>query len=364
MLRRINQPDLGKLEVFRLEKDARSRVIVQFVVVTLVLAFLSIGVAQKVIRVTTTTVITLPGTTKVTTITKPGTTGVLTVIHGGYRVIHIEMRPDQECVIVVEGKPATAVTIPGTTFPGTTIVYTVPKTVYETTITRVEGGTTRTTTGFEYLTMTVKTGMGPVAVTMTIPALIYGKILEHCKRITVTMVDRLEVKEPMTVELVLPGYTSKGTVFTMPTLLLTGSVTATKTVTRSGATYTITIESAGTTMIKTISAPGTTITKTITIPPRTITKKIVYTTTISGKPSTETTRPTKPPTPPKPTKPHKPPRPPKPKPTPTPTTTVAAGILGLPTFMLMAIIVIVAVALVAVAIYFLRRPRTPPSEKI
>ena len=351
-----------------MEKDARSRVIVQFVVVTLVLAFLSIGVAQKVIRVTTTTVITLPGTTKVTTITKPGTTGVLTVIHGGYRVIHIEMRPDQECVIVVEGKPATAVTIPGTTFPGTTIVYTVPKTVYETTITRVEGGTTRTTTGFEYLTMTVKTGMGPVAVTMTIPALIYGKILEHCKRITVTMVNRFEVKEPMTIAFMFPGFTLKGRVITMPTLLVTGSVTATETVTRSGATYTTTIERAGTTMVKTVSAAGTTITKTITLPPKTITKKIVYTTTISGKPPTETTKPAKPPKtkpkPPKPTKPHKPPRPPKPKPTPTSTTTVAAGILGLPTFMLMAIIVVVAVVIMAVAIYFLRRPRTPPPEKI
>ena len=349
-------------------KDARSRIFVQVVVITLVLAFLSIGVAQKVIRVTTTTVITLPGTTKVTTITKPGTTGVVTVIHGGYRVVHIEMKPDQECVIVVEGEPVSVVTIPGVSFPGTTAVYTIPKTVYETTITRVEGGTTRTTTGFEFLTMTAKTAMGPVTMTMTIPAPIYGKIIEYCKRITVTVIDRFEASEPMTIAFRLPGFTLRGRVITIPTLLVTGSVTATETVTRSGATYTTTIERAGTTMVKTVSAAGTTITKTITLPPKTITKKIVYTTTISGKPPTETTKPAKPPKtkpkPPKPTKPHKPPSPPKPKPTPTSTTTVAAGILGLPTFMLMAIIVVVAVVIMAVAIYFLRRPRTPPPEKI
>ena len=346
-----------------MEKDARSRILVQVVVITLVLAFLSIGVAQKVIRVTTTTVITLPGTTKVTTITKPGTTGVVTVIHGGYRVIHIEMRPDQECVIVVEGEPVSVVTIPGVSFPGTTAVYTIPKTVYETTITRVEGGTTQTTTGFQFLTMTTETAMGPVTMTMTIPAPIYGKIIEYCKRITITIVVRFEVKEPMTVAFMFPGFTFKGTTITMPTLRVTGSVTATETVTKPGTTFTTTIEKAGTTMVKTVGAPGTTITKTITLPPKTITKKIVYTTTISGSPSTETTRPTKPPRPPKPPKP-KPPRPPKPKPTPTPTTTAAAGIFGLPTFMLMAIIVIVAVAVMAVAIYFLRRPRTPPPEKI
>ena len=347
-----------------MEKDARSKILVQVVVITLVLAFLSIGVAQKVIRVTTTTVITLPGTTKVTTITKPGTTGVVTVIHGGYRVIHIEMRPDQECVIVVKGEPVSVVTIPGASFPGTTAVYTIPGTVYETTITRVEGGTTRTTTGFEFLTMTTETAMGPVTMTMTIPAPIYGKIIEYCKRITITIVDRFEVKEPMTVAFMFPGFTFKGTTITMPTLLVTGSVSVTKTTTRLGTTFTTTIEKTGTTMVKTVSAPGTTITKTITLPPKTITKKIVYTTTISGKPPTKTTRSTKPPRPPKPSKPHKPPRPSKPKPTPTPTTTAAAGILGLPTFMLMAIIVIVAVVIMAVAIYFLRRPRTPPPEKV
>jgi len=335
-----------------LNKSSRSKIMAQVVVITIALALLSIGVAQKVIRVTTTTVITLPGTTKVITITKPGTTGVMTVVHGGYRVIRVEMRPDQECVIVVEGEPVSVVTIPGVSFPGTTVLYTIPKTVYETTITQVEGGTTRTTTGFEFLTMTSEIAMGPVTMTMTIPAPIYGKIMEYCKRITITMVNRFEVKEPMTVALMFPGFTLKGSAITMPTLLITGSIIATKTTTRPGTTYTTTIEEAGTTMVKTITAPGTTITKTTTLPPKTITKKTVYTTTISGKPSTEITKPTKPPKPPKPTK-------TKPKPTPSPTTTAAAGIFGLPTFMLMAIVIVVVVVIAAVAIFLLKRPRTP-----
>ncbi|OYT68163.1 MAG: hypothetical protein B6U65_00155 [Candidatus Wolframiiraptor sp. EX4484-121] len=349
-----------------MEKDARSKILVQVVVITLVLAFLSIGVAQKVIRVTTTTVITLPGTTKVITITKPGTTGVVTVVHGGYRVVHIEMRPNQECIIVVEGEPVSVVTIPGVSFPGTTAVYTIPGTVYETTITRVEGGTTRTTTGFEFLTMTAKTSMGPVTLTMTIPAPIYGKIMEYCKRITITMIDRFEASEPMTIAFRFPGFTLKGRVITMPTLLVTGSITATKTTTRPGTTYTTTIERAGTTMVKTVSAPGTTITKTSTLPPKTITKKIVYTTTISGKPPTETTKPAKPPkTKPKPPKPKKP-KPPRPSPelTPSPTTTAAAWVSGLPTFMLMAVVIIIVVVVAAVAIFLSKRPRTPPPEKI
>jgi len=330
-----------------LNKGSRSKILVQVVVITIALALLSIGVAQKVIRVTTTTVITLPGTTKTVFITKPGTTQVMTVVHGGYRIIHIEMRPDQECVIVVEGEPVSVVTIPGASFPGTTAVYTIPKTVYETTITQVEGGTTRTTTGFEYFTVTSEVAMGPVTMTMTIPAPIYGKIMEYCKRITITMINRFEVNEPMTVVFRLPGFTFKGSVITMPTLLFTGSVTATNTVTRLGTTYTTTIEKAGTTMIKTMTVPGTTMTKTIVLPPKTITKKIVYTTTISGKPPTETTKPIKPPKT-------------KPKPTPSPTTTAAAGVFGgLPTFMLMAIVIVIVVVIAAVAVFFMKRPRTP-----
>lgn len=103
--------------------------------------------------VTTTTVITLPETTKTTIITKPGTTGVVTVVHGGFRIIHIEKRPDQECIIVVEGEPKSVITIPGASFPGMTTVYTIPQTVYELTLTQVEGGTTLTRTGVDYVTV-------------------------------------------------------------------------------------------------------------------------------------------------------------------------------------------------------------------
>ena len=340
-----------------MSKNSKSKILAQVVVITIALALLSIGVAQKVIRVTTTTVITLPGTTKTTVITKPGTTEVMTVIHGGYRIIHIEMRPDQECVIVVEGEPVSVVTMPGASFPGTTAVYTIPKTVYETTITRVEGGTTRTTTGFDYVTVVNEITMGAVTMTMTIPAPIYGKIMEYCKRITVTIVNRFEVNEPMTVKFVFPGFTFKGTVITMPTLLVTGSITATKTTTKPGTTYTTTIEKAGTTMVETVTIPGTATTKTITVPPRTITKKVVYTTTISGTSPTETIKPTKP------TKPPKPPKT-KPKPTPSPITTTSAAEVfgGLPTFMLMALAIVIIVIIAVVVVFLMKKPKTP-SEK-
>lgn len=336
-----------------MNKGSRSKILAQVVVITIALALLSIGVAQKVIRVTTTTVVTLPGTTKITTISKPGTTEIMTVIHGGYRIIHIEMRPDQECVIVVEGEPVSVVTIPGASFPGTTAVYTIPKTVYETTITRVEGGTTRTTTGFDYVTVTNEVTMGAITMTMTIPAPIYGKITEYCKRITITIINRFEVSEPMTVKFMFPGFTFKGRVVTMPTLLVTGSVTATKTTTKLGTTYTTTIEKAGTTMVKTVTVPGTTMTKTITFPPKTITKKTIYTTTISGKPPTETVKPTKPPKPPKT----------KPKPTPSPTTTAAAEVFGgLSTFMLIAVAIAIVVVIAAVAVFLMKRPKTSPEK--
>lgn len=330
-----------------MDKSSRSKVLVQVVVITIALALLSIGVAQKVVRVTTTTVITLPGTTKTTVISKPGTTGVMTAIHGGYRIICIEMRPDQECIVIAEGEPVSVITIPGASFPGTTAIYTIPQTVYETTIVRVEGGTTRTTTGFEYAMVTSEIAMGPATMTMTIPAPIYGKIMEYCKRITITIVNRFEVNEPMTVRFMFPGFTFKGRVVTMPTLLVTGSITITKTTTKLGTTYTTTIEKAGTTMVKTVTVPGTTITKTITLPPKTITKKTVYTTTISGAPPTETTKPTKPP------------KPPKPSPTTTPATEVFGGFS---TLMLIAVVIVIVVVVAAVAVFLMKRPRTPPEK--
>jgi len=336
---------------FRLEGATRSKILVQVVVIAVVLGLLSIGIAQKVIVVTTTTVITLPETTKVTTITKPGTTGVTTIVQGGYRVIHIEKRPDQECVIVIEGEPKSVVTIPGASFPGTTAVYTIPKTVYEVTLTRVEGGTTLVTTGVDYVTVETTISVGPVSTVMAVPVPIYGELREYCQRITVTIIDRFEVNAPMTQTVIFPGFTFKGTVITMPTLFITNPVTATKTTTRPGTTYTTTIERAGTTVVKTVKMPGTVITKTITLPAKTVTKKVVYTTTLSeSKPPQETVKPT----------PTKPPKPTKPPITTTPTTT-AAGVEfgGLFTLMLVVAAIVVAAVIAVVVVLVTRRPKAP-----
>lgn len=340
---------------FRLEGASRSRILVQVVVIAVVLGLLSIGIAQKVIVVTTTTVITLPETTKVTTITKPGTTGVMTIVQGGYRLIHIEKRPDQECVIVIEAEPKSVVTIPGASFPGTTAVYTIPKTVYEVTLTRVEGGTTLVTTGVDYVTVETTISVGPVSTVMAVPVPVYGEFREYCQRITVTIIDRFEVNAPMTQKIIFPGFTFEGTVVTMPTLFITNPVTATKTTTRPGTTYTTTIEEAGTTVVKTVKRPGTVITKTITLPAKTVTKKVVYTTTLSeSKPPEETVKPT----------PTKPPKPTKPKPTKphiTTATTTAAGVEfgGLFTLMLVAAAIVVAAVIAVVVVLVTRRPKAP-----
>ena len=337
-----------------MEGSSKSKFLIRLIVIAAVLGILSVGLAQKVVVVTTTTVITLPGTTKTTVIKKPGTTGVVTVVHGGYKFVYAEMKPDQECVIVVEGEPKAVMTMPGVSFPGVTTTYTIPATVYETTITRVEGGSTITTTGMDLVTVETTVKMGPVTTVIVMPIPIYGTIKEYCKRITVTIINRFEASEPATIVLKLPGTTYKGTVVTMPPLPFTGRVTATKTITKPGATYTTTMEEAGVTSVKTVKEPGTTITKTITVPGKTITKKTVYTTTLS-----ETSKPAKPTKPPKPTK-TKPPKPPKPHETVTSETTTAAAAFGGLTTTMLVIAAIAIAAVVAVIVAFLvRRPRSP-----
>ncbi|MCD6420925.1 MAG: hypothetical protein J7L17_00755 [Thaumarchaeota archaeon] len=268
---------------------SRSRLPAQLAIIAIILGFLSVGIAQQVKVVTTTTVITIPGTTKVVTVTKPGTTGAATVVQGGYKLVYVEMRPDQECVVAVEGEPKTVVTIPGVSFPGVTTVFTIPKTVYETTLTRIEGGTTETRTGVEYLTLATTATMGPATTVIAIPMPVYGIIKEHCEQITVVVVNRFEASEPMTQTIAIPGFTQEGTVITIPAMPFTMALTATKTVTKPGTTYTTTIENPGTTVITTVSAPGTTMLTTMTYPPRTITKTLTYTTTLGETKSTTKT---------------------------------------------------------------------------
>jgi len=326
---------------------SRSRLPVQLAIIAIVLGFLSVGIAQQVKVVTTTTVITIPGTTEVVTVTKPGTTGAATVVQGGYKFIYVEMRPDQECVVVVEGEPKTVVTIPGVSFPGVTTVFTIPKTVYETTLTRIEGGTTETRTGVEYLTLATTATMGPVTTVIAIPMPVYGVIKEYCEQITVVMVNRFEASEPMTQMIEIPGFTYEGTVMTIPTMPFTMALTATKTVTKSGTTYTTTIENPGTTIITTISAPGVTTVTTITSPARTITKTIIYTTTLSGTKSTTKTAGSETTT--------------TASPTSTKPATGVGGRMGFDIFSMLTVVIVaamVAAAIAAIAALITKRPRS------
>lgn len=262
--------------------------------IILILCVLSIGFAQQVVTMTTTTVITYPPSTTTEVVRMPGMTGAATMIYGGYRLIYIEIRPDQECVMVVRGEPVREITIPGMTFPGVTTAYTIPAATYETTITRVEGGTTLTTTGMDYVEVLTTISMGPVSTVFSMPAPIYGEIMKYCRVITLTIINRFEAGEPLTISIAMPGYTMSGTVITIPELFITEPVTVTKTTTIPGTTYTTTYEERGRTIVTTITSPGTTTTKTITIPGSTITKIITIESTISGPPTkTETsTRPT------------------------------------------------------------------------
>ena len=264
------------------------------IAIILILCVLSIGFAQQVITTTTTTVITYPPSTTTEIVEMPGTTGAATIIYGGYRLIYIEMRPDQECVMVVRGEPVTEITIPGMTFPGITTAYAIPAATYETTITSIEGGTTLKTTGMDYVEALTTISMGPISTVFSIAVPVYGEIMKYCRAITLTIINRFEAREPLTISIAMPGYTMSGTVITVPELFITEPVTVTKTTTIPGTTYTTTYEEEGRTIVTTVSAPGTTATKTITIPGSTVTKTITIESTVSGPPtkteaSTQTT---------------------------------------------------------------------------
>lgn len=293
-------------------------------------------------------------------ISRPGTTKTATIIHGGYRVIYIEKKPNQECVLMIEATPMTEITYPAVTIHGTTMIYTLPASTYETTLVRTEGGTTLTTTRPEVVERIITIGVSPAVVTVTAAVPVYGQVLEYCEVITVTIVNRIEASEGATVFIAFPGLTLKGTVVTLPTLLATQPVTTTKTTTKTGTTYTRTIEKSGQTTVKTIVFPGTTVTKTIIKPGKVITSTVTYTTTIS-KPLTETTPPPKPPK--KTAKPPKPPKPPKPSETVTASTTQV--VQEIPMTLLLIVVVAIALVVVAAALILLSRkhgekPAPPP----
>jgi len=325
-----------------------NRFLSHIAIIVLVLGVLSIGLAQQITTITTTTVITYPPLTTTETSVVPGTTGVATIVHGGYRFIYVEMRPDQECVMVVRGEPVTEVTIPGATVPEITTTYVIPAATYETTITHVEGGTTETRTGLGDVEFLTTVEMGPISTVISMPVLVYGEIMEYCRAITVTVINRFEASKPMTIYIALPGYTAGGMTVTFPEPPIAGPITATKTRIIPGETYTTTYEEAGQTIVTTVSQPGMTMTKTITIPGSTVTKVVTIESTVSG-PLTMTEKET----PTQPTRPHI-----TTTPTESQTTTAAAG-LEIAPFMLIIIIAVVIVIVIAVIIVVIRRARTP-----
>ena len=300
-----------------------------------VLGVISIGIGQQVITTTTTTVITYPGTTYTTVISEPRTTLVETLVKGGYRIIYAEAKPDQECVLVVEASPVTVVTIPGMTINPTTIVYTIPATTYETTMTKVEGGTTITTTRGEVLEEATTVTMRPITTAFTMPIPVYGKVIEYCKVITVTLVYRYEASQEIAATVTAPGYTFEGAVITYPTVLFTQPVTTTITTIRPGTTHTETYEEKPETIVTTIVKPGTTKTETIVSPGSTVTKTITYTTTPTTVKTTQTTV----------------------KPTTTQTTQPSkpAEQAGFPIEYIIAAVVIIAIAAAAAALLMRRR---------
>jgi hypothetical protein len=80
---------------------------------------------------------------------------------------------------------------------------------------------------------------------ISMPVLVYGEIMEYCKAITITMINRFEASELMTIHMAMPGYTVGEAVVTLPEPLITGPLTATKTTIIPGETYTMTHGEAG-----------------------------------------------------------------------------------------------------------------------
>ncbi len=325
-----------------------NKLLFHIAIIILVLGVLSIGLAQQVVTTTTTTVITYPISTTTEIVKVPGTTGAATIIYGGYRLIYVEMKPNKECVMVVRGEPVTEITIPGMTIPGITTAYTIPAATYETTITRIEGGTTVTTTGMDYVKILTTISMGPISTVVSMMAPIYGELIEHCKAITVTIINRFEASEPLMISIAMPGYTARGTTIRISELFITQPITITRTKTVPGTTYTTTYEGEGRTIVTTISSPGTTITRTITIPGSVVTKTITIESTVSGPPTkTETETSTRPTSPPGTTT------------TPATTQTTATATAGLEIAPLTLIIIAVIILVIIIAVIMrIRRVRT------
>lgn len=296
-------------------------------VAALLLGFLATGLAQQVITTTTTTLITLPGTSYTTTIELPGGNETITIQFPEYVYMRVEKHPDRVCTIVISPKKvltATTVSWPDTTItiPGTTVLASLELTepTYTRATTYEVGGETMSYTSvefYDYVSSTEIPGITTIIITLPIP--VEAEIQRYCDVIEVVVEETLILESvPATVMIggefggltyTLTGYTATITYPIPPELTETSLNPTTKTVTEPGTTmkYTTTVE--GSTYTTTIFMNATTITTVVTEPGSVITSTITYTTTVeeTSKPTetTPTKTTTKPPPPPPPPKPPK-----------------------------------------------------------
>jgi len=281
-----------------------------FFLALLFLGVLATGVAQQVITTTTTTVITLPGTSYTTTMTLGGEMGEATVQYPGYIMINVEKRPDQTCIIVINPmEPPTeqVIEFPGQTIamPGTTFVFSTVLTnpTFVTVGESVEEGYTTTRTGMDFYEFATTYSIDGFTTTVFMPIPVYGEIIESCESITVKFENTFILETvPATVFIAwgFPGTTFiiPGTTYTVTQELgdMTVPPPTTKTTTRKGTTQTFSTSTPGTTYTTTVSMEPTTITTVIEEPGQVITSTITTVITIeetgsptTGKEETQTT---------------------------------------------------------------------------
>ncbi|MCS7126481.1 MAG: hypothetical protein NZ929_06200 [Aigarchaeota archaeon] len=256
----------------------------------LFLGFLFVGIGQQVITTTSTTVITIPGTTYTTTL--PGGISTITIIFPQFTIVEAYKAPDQVCTIVLRPQKAEPVVeVPGTTVivPGTTYQTVIRESMVKYSETEEIGGTETTTTAFTYYefnivtTIEIPAGATTTYTAYTYPMMIpfYGEIVERCEKIVVVREMTLVVDNvPATIYVEYPGMSLafEGTTFTVEELEEIVIPTTTIVETRPGETYKTTYIQEATTILSTVEAPaGVTV---ISSPGKVVTSTITYVTTL------------------------------------------------------------------------------------
>ncbi|MEN2975424.1 MAG: hypothetical protein ABDH32_07635 [Candidatus Caldarchaeales archaeon] len=257
---------------------------------TLFLGFLFIGIGQQVVTTTTTTLITIPGTTYTTIL--PGGTSTITIILPEITIVEAYRSPDQVCTVVLKPiRIEREVEIPGTTFifPGTTYQTVMSETMIKYSETVEKGGTETTTTALTFYTFNiVKTieipaGRTTLSTVFSYPMVLpfYGEIVERCNKIVVVREITLMVgNAPATVYIAYPGYSFafEGTKFTIEEDGMVSIPATTIIETRTGGTGKTTYTQRATTILTTVEVPsGITV---ITSPGKIVTSTITYVITL------------------------------------------------------------------------------------